>query len=191
MTENIKGYGYGQAGQSPVSEAELHLLKKTIFFTEEDVTNLKLAGEILQNQTDRILDLWYGYVGSHEHLLLYFSKGGQLNSSYLAAVRERFKQWILDLCFKPFDQTWLNYQHEIALRHLVKKNVTDGVDTEPFVHYRYMIAFILPITITIKGFLGNKGHDANTVDALYNTWFKAIVLTTILWTYPYVKEGKF
>ncbi|MGM9475271.1 protoglobin domain-containing protein [Pedobacter sp. GSP4] len=191
MTENIKGYSYGQVGRSPVSEADLNLLEKTVFFTADDAANLKLAGEILQDQTDDILDLWYGYVGSHEHLIRYFSKGGQPNADYLGAVRLRFKQWILDLCFKPFDQTWLNYQHEIALRHIDKKNTTDGVEAEPFVHYRYMIAFIVPISLTIKEFLAKKGHEAATVDALYQSWFKAIVLTTLLWTYPYVKDGKF
>lgn len=36
MTEQIKGYAYGQVGQSPVSIADLDLLKKTVLFTEED-----------------------------------------------------------------------------------------------------------------------------------------------------------
>lgn len=138
MNHEIKGYTYGQVGESPVSLTELELLQKTVFFTEEDVQNLRLAGEVLQDQTNEILDLWYGYVGSHPHLLQYFSKGGQPNPEYLAAVRERFKQWILDLCYKPFDQTWLNYQNEIAQRHLAKKNMTDGVEAEPFVHCRYI-----------------------------------------------------
>jgi len=191
MTEQIKGYTYGKAAQSPVSLADLDLLKNTVFFSDLDSKSLQLAGEVLKDQTNEILDLWYGYVGSHEHLIRYFSKSGQPNVAYLGAVRERFKQWILDLCLKPFDQTWLNYQHEIALRHLVIKNQTDQVESEPFVHYRYMIAFIFPITITIKGFLAGKGHDADTVEAMYNAWFKAIVLTTVLWTHPYVKEGKF
>jgi hypothetical protein len=191
MNQEIKGYTYGLASESPVSLNDLELLQKTVFFSEEDVRNLQRAGEVLQDQTNEILDLWYGYVGSHPHLLQYFSKGGQPNPDYLAAVRERFKQWILDLCYKPFDQTWLNYQNEIAQRHLAKKNVTDGVDAEPFVHYRYMIAFIFPITITIRGFLGKKDDDNDTVEAMYNAWFKAIVLTTILWTHPYIKDGKF
>jgi len=191
MSEQIKGYTYGQAAESPVSLADLNLLQKTVFFTEEDVKNLQLAGEVLKDQTNEILDVWYGFVGSHQHLVKYFSEGGVPNPDYLGAVRQRFKQWILDLCNKPYDQTWLNYQHEIALRHLVKKNVTDGVDAEPFVNYRYMIAFIYPITVTIRGFLANGGHDQQIVDAMFNAWFKAIVLSTILWTYPYVKDQKF
>ena len=192
MTEQIKGYTFGQVGQSPVSISELDLLKKTVLFTAEDEKNLKLAGEVLQDQTDEILDLWYGFVGANEHLIKYFAKNGQPDMDYLSAVRARFKQWILDLCNKPYDQTWLDYQHEIALRHhSTKKNKTDNVDAEPIIHYRYIVAFIFPITATIKGFLAKKGHDAETVEAMYASWFKAVTLTVILWTYPYINKNEF
>lgn len=192
MEEQIKGYAYGQVGQSPVSIADLDFLKKTVLFTEEDEKNLRLAGEVLKDQTNEILDLWYGFVGGNEHLVHYFSKNGQPNMDYLTAVRARFGQWIMDLCNKPYDQTWLNYQHEIALRHhSSKKNKTDDVDTAPIIHYRYMVAFIFPITYTIKGFLTKKGHDAQTVEAMYAAWFKAVTLTVILWTHPYINKNEF
>lgn len=192
MTEQIKGYAYGQVGQSPVSIADLDLLKKTVFFTAEDEKNLKLAWEVLQDQTNEVLDLWYGFVGGNEHLVKYFAKNGNPNMDYLTAVRARFGQWISDLCNKPYDQAWLNYQHEIALRHhSTKKNKTDNVDAEPFVNYRYLVAFIFPITATIKGFLAKKGHDAETVEAMYTSWFKAVTLTVILWTYPYINKNEF
>lgn len=192
MEEPIKGYAYGQVGQSPISIAELDLLKKTVMFTEADEKNLQLAGQVLKDQTNEILDLWYGFVGGNEHLLQYFSKDGQPNTFYLNAVRARFGQWIMDICNKPYDQTWLNYQHEIALRHhSTKKNKTDNVDTAPIIHYRYMTAFIYPITATIKGFLTKKGHDTETVEAMYSSWFKAVTLTVILWTYPYINKNEF
>lgn len=90
------------------------------------------------------------------------------------------------------DQEWLNYQHEIALRHhSTKKNKADGVDEVPIIHYRFMVAFIYPITATIKGFLANKGHDAETVEAMYSDWFKAVTITVILWTYPYINTNEF
>ena len=192
MSEQIKGYTYGQVGQSPVSIADLDLLKKTVLFTADDEKNLKLAGEVLQDQTNEVLDLWYGFVGGNEHLVKYFAKNGQPNMDYLTAVRARFGQWISDLCNKPYDQTWLNYQHEIALRHhSAKKNKTDNVDAEPIINYRYMVAFIFPITATIKGFLAKKGHDTETVEAMYASWFKAVTLTVILWTYPYINKNEF
>lgn len=192
MAEQIKGYTYGEVGQSPVSIADLDLLKKTVLFTEEDEKNLRLAGEVLKDQTNEVLDLWYGFVGGNEHLVHYFTKNGQPNIDYLTAVRARFGQWILDLCNRPYDQTWLNYQHEIALRHhSTRKNKTDAVDTVPIIHYRYLVAFIFPITATIKSFLAKKGHDATTVDAMHTAWFKAVTLTVILWTYPYINKNEF
>ncbi|MCS6873954.1 MAG: protoglobin domain-containing protein [Pyrinomonadaceae bacterium] len=188
----MKGYDYGNVAKSPISLEDFELLKKTVLFTDEDQKYLRLAGEVLKDQVQDVLDLWYGFVGSHPHLVKYFGKEGQPNANYLAAVRERFGQWIMDLCNRSYDQDWLNYQYEIGLRHhSTKKNKTDNVDAEPIVHFRYMVAFIYPITATIKSFLEKKGHDAETVQKMHDAWFKAVVLTVILWTYPYVKEGEF
>ncbi len=190
--ETIKGYTFGQAAASPIALSELALLKKTVLFSEDDEKYLRLAGDVLKDQTNEVLDLWYGFVGGNEHLVNYFAKNGKPNMEYLTAVRARFGQWIMDLCTKPFDQTWLNYQHEIALRHhSTKKNKTDSVDTVPIIHYRYMVAFIFPITATIKSFLAKKNHDADTVEKMYTAWFKAVTLTVILWTYPYINKNEF
>lgn len=190
--KTISGYDYGKVATSPITLEELELLKKTVLFTDEDKKHLELAGEVLRDQVDDILDLWYGFVGSHDHLLNYFSKNGEPDPRYLSSVRQRFSQWILDLCNKPYDQEWLDYQHEIALRHhSTKKNRTDGVDATPIIHYRYLVAFIYPITATIKPFLAGKGHDAETVEKMYDAWFKAVTMTVVLWTYPYVREGDF
>ena len=192
MELTIKGYAYGHVAQSPVSIADLELLKKTVLFDAEDEKYLKLAGDVLKDQTDQVLDLWYGFVGANAHLVHYFGKNGTPNMEYLTAVRARFGQWIIDLCTKPYDQTWLNYQHEIALRHhSAKKNKTDHVDAEPIIHYRYMVAFIFPITATIKSFLASKGHDTSTVEKMHAAWFKAVTLTVILWTYPYINKNEF
>lgn len=190
----IKGYDYGSASlaTSPISLQDLALLKKTLIWSDEDDRYLRMAGAVLADQADAVLDLWYGYVGGNEHLLHYFTKGDQPNMDYLSAVRSRFGQWILDLCNRPFNQDWLNYQHEIALRHhSTKKNQTDGVEAVPIIHARYLVAFIYPITATIKGFLGKKGHSADDVDAMHNAWFKAVTLTTLLWCQPYFKKNEF
>lgn len=192
--EHIKGYEYESKTleQSPVSLDDLSLLKKTLLWSDEDDRYLKMAGEVLNDQIDDVLDLWYGYVGSHPHLVYYFSKNGQPDASYLAAVRARFGQWIRDLCQRTYDQEWLNYQYEIAQRHhRTKKNKTDGVDTVPIVHFRYLVAFIYPITATIKSFLAKKGHSAADIEGMHNAWFKAVTLTVVLWAYPYVNKGEF
>lgn len=192
--EPIKGYTYGTSAvpNSPLSLKDLGLLKKTLLWSDDDDRYLRMAGEVLSDQIDQVLDLWYGFVGSNEHLVYYFTKNGQPNTDYLGAVRARFGQWIKDLCNKPKDQDWLNYQYEIALRHhSSKKNKTDGVDTVPIVHGRYIVAFIYPITVTIKDFLTKKGHSNKEVEGMYNAWFKAVVLTATLWCQPYFKPNEF
>jgi hypothetical protein len=69
-------------------------------------------------------------------------------------VRERFKQWIHDTCNPPYDEERLNYRFEIGRRHRhTKKNEVDGADAVANVDLRYAIAFIYPITATIRDFL--------------------------------------
>jgi hypothetical protein len=192
--EAIKGYDYGKVSleQSPVTMQDLDLLKKTLLRSDDDSRYLKMAGEVLKEQTTDVLDVWYGYVGSNHHLIEYFAKNGVPNMEYLTAVRARFERWILDICNRPYDQTWLNYQYEIAKRHhRIKKNKTDNVEAAPIIKYRYMTAFIYPITVTIKSFLSKREHSQSDVEGMYNAWFKAITLTAVIWTYPYVNASEF
>lgn len=194
MSASIPGYTYGTAEvvTSPVSLEDFERLKKAVMFTEEDERYLKMAGEVLADQVEEILDLWYGFVGSHPHLLYYFTgSDGQPLGEYLAAVRARFGRWILDTCNRPYDRDWLNYQHEIGLRHhRTKKNLTDGVASVSHVPLRYLIAFIYPISATIKPFLAKKGHNPDEVDKMFQAWFKSVVLQVALWSYPYANEGE-
>ncbi|MFN4219178.1 MAG: protoglobin domain-containing protein [Candidatus Bipolaricaulia bacterium] len=191
--QNIPGYTYGSAAPSPITMKEFEELKKAVLFSAEDEKYLKMAGEVLKDQIDAVLDLWYGFVGSHPHLVYYFSgPDGKPDANYLAAVRKRFGQWILDTCTRPYDQTWLNYQHEIGLRHhRTKKNQTDNVRSVPHIPLRYLIAFIYPITATIKPFLAKKGHSPDEVDKMHQAWFKSVTLQVALWSYPYAKDGDF
>jgi len=188
-------YGMGEAARSLLSLEDLDLLERTVLFTEEDERYLRMAGDVLEGQVEQILDLWYGFVGDNPHLLYYFSdvETEEPNSGYLARVRERFSQWILDTCRRPYDEEWLDYQREIALRHTrAKKNETDGAyDTPEHIPLRYLVAFIYPITATIKPFLANGGHDPDEVDKMHDAWFKSVVLQVTLWSQPYVKEGDF
>lgn len=193
LETNIKGYDYGNTAKpSPLTLKDLELLKATVLFSQTDEENLRKAGEVLIDQADAVMDIWYELIGSHPHMLIYFSKNNMANLEYLTAVRKRFIQWVKDVCLRPFDQTWLNYQHEIALRHhSIKKNKTDEIEAVPIVHYRYITAFIYPITATIKPLLANKGHAPEEVEAMHQAWFKAIVLTVTLLAYPYVRAGEF
>jgi protoglobin len=187
----IPGYAYGspQLSASPVSEGDLRLLEATLLWTEDDERYLRMAADVLRNQVEAVLDLWYGYVGSHPHLVHYFAgPDGQPDSRYLARVRGRFGQWIRDLCERPRDRAWLDYQEEIAQRHTNRKNATDEVDSVPIVSLRYLVAFIYPITATIRDFLAAQGHGAEEVDGMFHAWFKSVVLTVVLWSRPYAED---
>jgi hypothetical protein len=191
----VPGYdfGAGTVTRSPFGTEDLELLKQTVLFSDEDEEYLRLAGDVLEDQTDEVLDLWYGFVGSHPHLIHYFSDpDGEPDSDYLARVRERFKRWILDTCRRSYDREWLDYQQEIALRHTrAKKNRTDGARAPEHIPLRYMVAFIYPITATIEQFLAKGGHSAEEVEKMHQAWFKSVVLQVTLWSYPYAREGDY
>ncbi len=176
-----------QLPTSPVSTADLDLLLSTLLWSNDDAAALARAGAVLEPQVDEILDLWYGYVGSHPHLVSSFNGAdGTPSADYLDAVRIRFGQWIRDLCSRPWDQVWLDYQHEIARRHTDLVGATDGIESDQtHVPLRYMVAFIWPITATIRPFLANGAAEPADLDAMHTAWFKAVALSAALWVQPY------
>ncbi|MCS7161187.1 MAG: protoglobin domain-containing protein [Gemmatales bacterium] len=195
-TVAIPGYTYGalSVAKSPLGLSELHELEQAVLWSEEDEKYLRLAGEVLSDQVEQILDLWYGFVAAHPFLVRHFlDANGQPIAEYLNRVRKRFGQWILDTCRRPHDQAWLDYQYEIGLRHhRSKKNQTDGVAAaSQNVPLRFLIALIVPITVTIRDFLRKKGHSEHEVDKMYHAWFKAVTLQVALWCQPYVREGDY
>ena len=106
---------------------------------------------------------------------------------YLAKSNLRFQQWILDTCLRPYDQQWLNYQQEIALRHTsAKKNRTDGVQSTPYVPLRDIIAFVPVMNQTIKPYLAAKGHSADDVEKMHGAWCKSLQMQIALWSKAYV-----
>ena len=192
---HIPGYTArsGDIARSPVTMAELELMKKTALFSDGDVRMLKLSRGILEDQVEAILDVWYGFVASQPHLLASFSDGGgRPIGDYLSAVRMRFGQWILDTADAEYDQSWLDYQHEIGLRHhRTRKNVTDGVQAADIIPFRYLLPLAFTITHTLEPFLAKKGHSAEQVTAMHDAWMKSVQLQITLWSYPYVRDGDF
>lgn len=192
----IPGYSFGTPSvpHSPLSLEDLELLKKTVMFDEEDAKHLRLSREVLADQIDDVLDVWYGFIGSQPHLLRYFVNKftGQPDTKYLEAVRKRFAQWIVDTAEAKYDQNWLDYQHEIGLRHnRIAKNKTDGVAATEQIELRYILALIYPVTSTLKPFLAKKGHPPEAVEKMHQAWIKSVLLQVILWSQPYVKDGQF
>jgi hypothetical protein len=189
--QTLPGYAYDSNSltSSPVTEDDLRLLEATLLWSDADQRYLRMAGEVLNDQVDAVLDLWYGYVGSHPHLVAYFAgPDGQPDGHYLERVRGRFGQWIRDLCGRSRDATWLAYQEEIAQRHTNRKNQTDNVESVPVVSLRYLVAFVYPITATIRDFLAARGHSAADVEGMFQAWFKSVVLTVVLWSRPYAED---
>jgi hypothetical protein len=95
----IPGYEYGAASvaRSPLGLEELELLKQTVLFGAEDEEYLRVAGGVLEDQVEDVLDVWYGFVADHEHLVRYFSDAeAQPDAEYLGRVRRRFGRWILE-----------------------------------------------------------------------------------------------
>lgn len=194
--EHIFGYTYGSAevAMSPVSMRELEELKISVGFTEEDERYLRQAGEVLADQTEQVVLHWRsGIIASIPNLARHSrTPEGEALPDYLAKSNLRFQQWILDTCMRPYDQDWLNYQQEIALRHTsLKKNKIDGVRSTPYVPLRDIVAFIAVINETIKPYLAAKGHSPGDVDKMHHAWCKSLQLQLALWTKPYAdaKQG--
>lgn len=193
---SIPGYSYGQPSlaKAPYSLQDLESIKKTLLFTDEDVRQLRASKAILADQTEAILDVWYGFVASTPELVYYFrdNKTGAPDGAYLSAVRKRFSQWILDTADANYDQSWLDYQYEIGRRHTQPgKNSTDRVNSAPLVNFRYLSALTIPVTTTLRPFLAKQGASAAEVDKMHAAWVKSVLLQTILWSYPYLREGQF
>ena len=196
MTQtDIPGYTFGTdaVARSPLSLEELELLKATLLLGDDDLAALRRSGELLAGRVEEILDVWYGFVGANPHLLAAFSNAqGQPDQQYLAAVRRRFGRWILDTARAEYDQGWLDYQHEIGLRHTRRrKNQTDGADASDHIPLRYVLALLVPITTTLRPFLAKGGATPAEVEAMHTAWVKAVLLHVILWSQPYVREGDF
>jgi hypothetical protein len=117
-TAAIPGYTYGtsEVARSPLTVDELELLKTALLWSDADDRALRVAHDVLEDQVEDILDVWYGFVASHPQLVHYFTRttDGEPDDDYLARVRARFGQWILDTTAATYDQAWLDYAEEIG-----------------------------------------------------------------------------
>ena len=128
---------------------------------------------MLADQTAKIVHHWRsGIIASIPNLARHSrTPEREANSEYLAKSNLRFEQWILDTCLRPYDQDWLNYQREIALRHTVlKKNATDGVRSTAYVPLPDVIAFVAVMNETMKVYLAAKGNPAEDVAGMHRAW---------------------
>jgi hypothetical protein len=195
VAEEIPAYTYGTAAVSPsaVSIEELEKLKVAVGFTSEDERFLRMAGEVLSDQTKRIVEHWRsGIIASIPNLARHSrTPEGDPIPQYLAQSNLRFEQWILDTCLRPYDQDWLDYQQEIALRHTsLKKNQADGVRSTTHVPFRDVVAFVAVLNDTIRPYLASKGNTADEVAGMHRAWCRSLQMQIALWARPYMDLAK-
>jgi hypothetical protein len=190
---DIHGYDYGgaRAARSPITLSELRELEATVGWTTDDDRAIAMAGEVLAGQEEAMVDSWRAIIGHHSFLAKwFFAPDGKPDEAYKAAIKKRFVQWVSDLCCRERDQTWLDYQEEIGLRHIpIKKNRTEGAQTPDAVPLRYLWAFAGPVISGAREFLAAKGHSAAEVERMHQAWAKSVLLTLTLWARPYVENG--
>jgi len=192
----IAGHRYHDDTLPPalITLEELNLMKEATLLGDADIAALRRSGPILEPQIEKILDLWYGFVGSKPFLLEHFSHAQTKVpiAEYMDRVRARFGQWIRDTTAANFDEQWLRWQLEIGRRHhRTGKNETDGATSTALILLRYLSLLAQPIVDTLRPFLEEGGDEPDKVGAMQNAWRKAVSLQATLWSYPYVKEGDY
>jgi hypothetical protein len=158
---SIFGYDYGtsRSAISPVSESDLAKLEQAAGWTSADAAVLASQADLFRDKAESMVDSWRAVIGAQPHLAHWFVKpDGAPDEAYKASVKRRFVQWVVDVALRPHDRDWLNYQHEIGLRHTpAKKNKTDDTYTPPVVPLRYLLGFV-PIVLPIRQFLTRWIH---------------------------------
>ncbi len=190
---DIAGYdfGSGRVPRSPVGLDELRQLEQSVGWTEEDAEILARFGRLIEPQAEAIGDSWRSSIGAQPHLARWFvGPDGKPDDPYKAKVKKRFVQWVVDVCFRPHDQAWLDYQDEIGKRHTpLKKNRTDGARTPELVPMRYTVAFTAVVLTSIRQFVSHKEIAPEDITRFQDAWTRAVMLHVTLWTRAYTRDG--
>lgn len=191
--ERIQGYDYGtdRAARSPLTAEELAQLKEVVWLTEDDEDALREAAAVLAGQADDMVTAYRARLGELDWMAPYSNHpDGTPNPEYGAASKPRFDRWIIDACIRPLDEDWLNYQHEIGLRHTsAKKNKTDDADSLDHIPMRYLVAFTAVVIATAREYLGATGAEPAQVDRMHSAFTKSVMLHLTVWTRAYVSDG--
>lgn len=189
MTQtSIPGYRMGDSALPPseITAGDFQKLQQSVLLTEDDIAALREASAIVGPRVEELLDVWYGFVGSHDFLLASFVTPEGPSGDYLARVRARFAQWVHDTLAADFGDDWLRYQAEIGRRHATTKNETDVVAGAPdVVALRYVVALIYPIYATMRPFLADGARDDAHLERMHQAWLKAVILSVALWSQAY------
>jgi hypothetical protein len=192
--ERIPGYTYGteRAAPSPLTLDDLDKLKAVVWLTPEDEQALREAAEILADQAGDMVTAYRVMLDELPWMRPYFGHpDGTPNPEYGAASKPRFDRFIIDACTRPLDQDWLDYQHEIGLRHTrAKKNATDHADSLDHIPMRYLLAFTAVVIATARDHLAAKGASPEQVDRMHAAFTKSVMLHVTVWTRAYVDAAE-
>jgi hypothetical protein len=187
---NILGYEFGSPSlaRSPVSLDHLRDLEQACGFDRNAREWLRKAAVVLTARAEELVDKWRAAIAEHPEMRqVFFGPDSQPDEAYKAAVKKRFVRWVVDVCQREHDQSWLDYQDEIGKRHTpAKKNQTDGAQTPPLVPLRYLIAFSAVVSTTIRPILEESGYNSAEIQEVQDAWTKAVLLHLTLWTRPYL-----
>ena len=188
--ERIDGYDYGseRAARSPLTLEDLERLKEVVGLTAEDRDALREAAEILADQADDMVSAYRDRLGELPWMAPYSGHpDGTPNPEYGAASKPRFDRWIIDACTRPLDQDWLNYQHEIGLRHTsAKKTKTDNANSLNHIPMRYVLAFTAVVIATATRILGRHSGTREQLDRMHSAFTKSVMLHITVWTRAYL-----
>jgi hypothetical protein len=188
--EAIAGYDYGtgRAARSPLTLEDLERLKRVAGLTADDESALREAAEVLAPQAGDMVTEYRARLRELPFMAPYSGHpDGTPNPEYGAASKPRFDRWIVDACTRPLDRHWLDYQHEIGLRHTrAKKTRTDGADSLDHIPMRYVLAFTAVVIATARGRLAAGGASPEALDRMHAAFTKSVMLHVTVWTRAYV-----
>ena len=191
LKPDIPGYGFGSADcpRSPLSMEDLSHIEQTLGWTAIDERLLLKHADLFRQQAEGMVASWRTVIGAQPHLSRWFaSPDGKPDDEYKARVKRRFVQWVIDVATRPHDQTWLDYQEEIGLRHTPeKKNKTDGRNT-PAARSATLSACLCPYCHRREEVLGSAIIDPEELAAVEKAWVKAVHLHVTLWSRPYTRD---
>ncbi|HLJ46397.1 MAG TPA: protoglobin domain-containing protein [Bryobacteraceae bacterium] len=192
-TVEIPGYDFGDpaAAHSPISLGDLRQIEAAAGWTENDAAVLRKHSRIFEEKAEEMVGAWRSVIGSQPALAHWFvGPDGKPDERYKASVKQRFVQWVRDACSRPHDQSWLDYQEEIGLRHTPdKKNVTDHAHTPSVVPLRYLYGFVPVVALSARKFFVDAGVSGEELRKLEDAWLKTVILHVVLWSRPYCKDG--
>ncbi|CAL1521335.1 protoglobin domain-containing protein [Chitinophaga sp. MM2321] len=170
--------------RSSIDALTLVKLKRMMLFTYEDEQYLTKAGAVLAPHAEEILDKWHEQLLANNYLAHYFISSGTTDPDYMQSLRPHFRGWINQLCERPENRRWSEFEERI-ITQLQSKNVPiDDLSPLSTIYLRYMSTFIFPISEAGRYFLNTAGYTTTETARMHQAWYKAVSFSLLLWTYP-------